>query len=45
MSKYQKYIDTSKDNLEIYNYDIKSEEIHIYFERAEFVVLPYKDAT
>jgi related to glycosyltransferase len=29
----------------LYNQNIPDEEIYRYFEMAEFVVLPYKDAT
>lgn len=45
LSKYDKNIKKLKDNLEIYNYNIEPEEAYRYFERSEFVILPYRDAT
>lgn len=45
LSKYRKNIEKLKDNLEIYNYNIEPEVAYIYFEKSEFVVLPYRDAT
>lgn len=45
LNKYQNKINELKNYLEIYNYDISPEEAYIYFEKSEFTVLPYKDAT
>lgn len=45
ISKYQKLMDANKEYIELYNYDIPDNEVYKYFEMAEFVVLPYKDAT
>jgi glycosyltransferase involved in cell wall biosynthesis len=45
LAKYQENIERLKDNLEIFNYNIEPEEVYIYFEKSEFVVLPYRDAT
>jgi len=45
LTKYSKNIEKLKDNLEIYNYNIEPEEAYRYFEKSEFVVLPYLDAS
>lgn len=45
LSKYSDNINKLKSNLEIYNYNIEPEEAYKYFEKSEFVVLPYLDAT
>lgn len=45
LSKYSSLLNKFSANIEIFNYNIESEDIFKYFERAEFVVLPYKDAT
>ncbi len=45
LEKYWSKIELIKDNIDIYNYNIEPEEAYKYFEKSEFVVLPYKDAT
>jgi len=45
ISQYQEMLERYQDNIEIYNEHIYPEQIYKYFERSEFVVLPYKDAT
>lgn len=45
MKKYLPQIKSLKKNIDIYNYNIEPEEAYIYFEKSEFIVLPYKDAT
>ena len=45
LTKYEKLINENKEYIELYNFDIPDEEVYKYFEKAEFVVLPYKDAT
>lgn len=45
LDKYINQINKYKENISIYNFEIKDEEIHKYFEMSEFTVLPYKDAT
>ncbi len=45
LDKYKSNLIKFKDNIEINNYDILDEDIYKYFEKSEFVVLPYKDAT
>jgi len=38
-------LDKYSQNIILYNQNLPDEEIYRYFEMAEFVVLPYKDAT
>lgn len=45
ISKYRDKIDLLKENLEIINANILPEDAYKYFEKSEFVVLPYLDAT
>lgn len=45
LSKYKEKLDGFQENIEIYNFDILDNDIYKYFEKSEFVVLPYKDAT
>lgn len=45
IAQYDSLIEKNIDVLEIHNEDIPDEEVAQYFERSEFVVLPYKDAT
>jgi glycosyltransferase involved in cell wall biosynthesis len=45
LDKYWSKIEWLKDNIDIYNYNIEPEEAYKYFEKSEFVVLPYLDAT
>lgn len=45
MTLYASLTDKHRDVLEIMNRDILEREVAGYFERSEFVVLPYKDAT
>lgn len=45
LQPYVSLLDTYKDNIHLYHYDIPEDEVYLYFEQSEFVVLPYKDAT
>ena len=45
LEKYHSELNKYKNNIEIYNYNIEPEEAYKYFEKCEFVLLPYKDAT
>jgi glycosyltransferase involved in cell wall biosynthesis len=42
---YKKELESFKNNIKIYNYNIEPEEAFKFFEISEFIVLPYKDAT
>ena len=44
-NSYKSLLDKYSQNIILYNQNIPDEEIYRYFEMAEFVVLPYKDAT
>lgn len=43
--KYINNINKLENNIEIYNYNIEPEEAYNFFEKSEFVILPYYDAT
>lgn len=45
MQQYVHLLEEHKNILEIHNEDIPDSDVAEYFERSEFVVLPYKDAT
>lgn len=45
ISPYQDMLKKYNSNILLYNWDIPDEEVYQYFERSQFVVLPYKDAT
>ncbi len=45
LSPYKKMLDKHSTNVEIYNTEIEAQDVYKYFEKAEFIVLPYRDAT
>ncbi len=45
LTQYNDLINSNREGIEVYNYNIPEEEVYKYFEQSEFVVLPYKDAT
>lgn len=45
LDKYKKQIEEYQEYIQLYHQNIPDEEVRKYFEMAEFVVLPYKDAT
>ena len=45
IEKYRSLLKEHKNYIEVYNNDIPDEDVYKYFDRVEFVVLPYRDAT
>lgn len=45
ITPYASLLKQYKNNISLYHFDIPEEDVYIYFEQSEFVVLPYKDAT
>jgi alpha-maltose-1-phosphate synthase len=45
LERYKALIEKNTSNIEIFNKNIPDEEVWRYFTRAEFVVVPYRDAT